>query len=83
MTRNFRRNGLIFLSYRREDTSGHAGRLYDRLKKALPNRVFLDIDSIPPAVDFAEKIEEAVGRDEIRLDALGLALVLPALAAMS
>ena len=34
----------IFVSYRREDTAGYAGRLFDTLRKAFgPKNVFRDI----------------------------------------
>jgi hypothetical protein len=36
----------IFVSYRREDTSGHAGRLCDRLRAQFRDtRVFMDVCS--------------------------------------
>ena len=55
-----RRN--VFLSYRREDTSGYAGRLYDSLVDRFGKRgVFMDIDTIPPGEDFRKAIEDAVG----------------------
>ena len=39
----------IFLNYRREETSGHAGRLYDALAARFgEERVFMDIDRIEP-----------------------------------
>lgn len=51
----------IFVSYRREDSSGHAGRLYDRLVERFGNdRVFMDIDAIRPGTDFAEMIDAAL-----------------------
>ena len=51
----------IFLSYRREDASGHAGRLYDALAaKFGDENVFIDVDAIDPGVDFGEAITRAV-----------------------
>lgn len=51
----------VFLSYRRDDTSGYAGRLYDRLAARLgAESVFRDIDALSPGVDFVEAIETAV-----------------------
>lgn len=49
--------GNVFISYRREDTSGYAGRLYDRLKVSFPGRVFIDVGEIPPGADFVTEIE--------------------------
>ena len=49
------------MSYRRGDTAGHAGRLVDHLRSAFPDaRVFMDVDTIPPGVDFVRVIEEHV-----------------------
>ena len=45
----------IFISYRREDSSGHAGRLYDLFARHFgKDQVFMDIDTIRPGVDFVE-----------------------------
>lgn len=51
----------IFISYRRDDSSGYAGRLYDRLAAHFgrPN-VFMDIEALEPGVDFVEGIDEAM-----------------------
>ena len=49
------------MSYRRGDTAGHAGRLVDHLRRAFPAaRVFMDVDTMPPGVDFVKVIEEHV-----------------------
>jgi hypothetical protein len=51
----------IFLSYRREDSAGHAGRLYEHLGSAFGSeRIFMDVDDISPGQDFAEAIESTV-----------------------
>ncbi len=52
----------IFISYRREDSAGHSGRLFDRLREHFgKDHVFMDIAGIEPGVDFVEAIEKAVG----------------------
>jgi len=52
----------IFISYRRDDSAGHAGRLYDRLKEHFgPEQIFMDIDTIKPGLDFVEAVQQAVG----------------------
>jgi hypothetical protein len=51
----------VFLSYRREDSAGHTGRLYDHVVQALGReRVFFDIDSLEPGADFVRAIDEVL-----------------------
>ena len=51
----------IFISYRRDDSAGFAGRLYDRLAQRFgAQRVFMDIDTIHPGHEFAADIERAL-----------------------
>jgi hypothetical protein len=51
----------IFISYRRDDSAGFAGRLYDRLASRYgSDRIFMDIDTIRPGHDFAEDITQAL-----------------------
>lgn len=66
-----RRPQNVFINYRREDTAGHAGRLFDRLSSRLPGRVFMDVDTIEPGVDFAEVIGQAVGKCEVLIVMIG------------
>jgi len=62
----------IFISYRRGDTSPHAGRLADRLVGEFgEERVFMDVDTIEPGADFVEYIEEAVGGCEVLIAVIG------------
>jgi len=52
----------IFISYRRGDSAGHAGRIYDRLRAQLGHdRVFMDVTGIEAGVDFMDAIEGAIG----------------------
>jgi hypothetical protein len=52
---------MIFISYRREDTAGHAGRLFDRLAERFGREeVFMDVDTIQPGQTFARAIAERV-----------------------
>ena len=47
----------IFISYRRGDSIGHTGRLFDLLSKHFGNaQIFMDIDTIGPGEDYAEVI---------------------------
>lgn len=51
----------IFISYRRSDAGGHAGRLADRLKRSFGNdAVFFDVDSIGYGDVFPERIDAAL-----------------------
>ena len=51
----------VFLSYRRDDSSGHAGRLHDALLERLgPKSVFQDVANIDPGRDFTTAIERAL-----------------------
>ena len=62
----------IFISYRREDTGGHAGRLFDRLTQHFgKGRVFMDVSDIEPGVDFVDAIDKAVGSCEILMVVIG------------
>ncbi len=62
----------IFISYRREDTAGHAGRLFDRLAAHFgPQRIFMDIDTIKPGVDFVTVIDNAVASCAVLLALIG------------
>lgn len=62
----------IFISYRREDAAGHAGRLYDRLVQRFGEaQVFLDFDAIPGATDFTEEIRDALAQANVVLVVIG------------
>lgn len=53
----------VFISYRRSDDPGFAGRLYDRLEAKLGrSRVFMDVDSIELGVDFVDELDKALAR---------------------
>ena len=62
----------IFLSYRREDTSGHAGRLYDLLARRYgAEQIFMDIDAIPVGSEFAKEIHRAVASCDVFIALIG------------
>jgi len=51
----------IFISYRREDAAGHAGRLCDRLSARFGHpRVFMDLQDIAPGQNFARSIDDTI-----------------------
>ena len=62
----------IFISYRREDAAGYAGRLYDRLAAHFGDeRVFMDVEEIEPGADFVDAIARAVGSCEVLIVIIG------------
>lgn len=51
----------VFLSYRREDSAGYAGRLSEHLGSILgAEHIFMDVQDIAPGQDFAEAIEKTI-----------------------
>lgn len=64
--------GSIFISYRRSDSAGEAGRLSDDLIARFgTERVFMDVDAIQPGRDFRKAIRENVGGCSLLLAMIG------------
>jgi hypothetical protein len=62
----------IFISYRRDDSAGHAGRLFDRLRDQLgAEHVFMDVTDLRPGQDFALELERAVAKANCLLAVIG------------
>jgi hypothetical protein len=62
----------IFISYRRADAAGDAGRLADHVVKRFgAGRVFLDVDTIDPGVDFARVLRESLAQTAVMLVVIG------------
>lgn len=62
----------VFISYRREDTGGAAGRLYDRLCARFGSRrVFRDVDTIEPGERFTRRIEERLAATDVLIALIG------------
>jgi hypothetical protein len=62
----------IFLSYRRADAAGHAGRLTDVLEGRLgPGTVFRDVASIDGGTDFVHAIEKALAAARVAVVLIG------------
>lgn len=62
----------IFISYRRNDSAGHAGRLYDRLRAHFgADQVFMDVTGIEAGTDFVETIDAAVGGCDVLIAVIG------------
>ena len=65
-------DGGIFVCYRRQDSAGYAGRLYDRLEAEFgDDRVFMDVEAIEPGAVFAEVIAERISRCLVLLVMIG------------
>ncbi|MFZ4641672.1 MAG: CHAT domain-containing protein, partial [Nodosilinea sp.] len=72
--------GKIFISYRQDDSAGDTGRIYDCLAQEFgSDNVFKDVDSIPFGVDFAQHIDQEVGRCQVLLVVMGKNWVTPRL----
>lgn len=62
----------IFISYRREDAAGDAGRLADHLYRRFgADRVFLDIDAINPGIDFVDALHASLQQTAAILVVIG------------
>jgi hypothetical protein len=62
----------IFISYRRDDSEGEAGRLYDDLVRAYGNNaVFMDVAGIAPGLDFRKAIDDNVAACGVFLVVIG------------
>lgn len=62
----------IFISYRRADSLGSAGRIYDRLLEHFEEEnIFMDVEIIEPGADFVKEIENAVRSCDIALIIIG------------
>jgi hypothetical protein len=62
----------IFISYRREDSAGYPGRLYDVLTEEFGEKsVFMDVDGIRPGEDFIRLIEEKVAACDVLVALIG------------
>ena len=62
----------IFINYRRDDSAGYAGRLFDYLTAHFEaENVFMDIDTIEPGEDFRKVVANAVGTCDVVLVMIG------------
>ena len=62
----------IFVSYRRKETAGHAGRLFDRLREHYgADNVFRDVDRLKAGDDFVEALARAVDSCDVFVLVIG------------
>jgi ribose transport system substrate-binding protein len=59
-------SGQIFISYRRDDNPAWARLVHNRLSQHFSqSKIFMDVDTIEPGIDFVEAIEESVGSCDV------------------
>jgi molecular chaperone DnaK (HSP70) len=64
--------GGIFISYRRSDEPGFAGRLYDRLAGRFGvDQIFMDVDSIELGLDFGDELERSLNSCRVLVAVIG------------
>src|SRR6516165_7735625 len=62
----------IFINYRREESTATAGRLHDRLGQSFGRKtLFMDVDHIPPGVDFVTHLNNQVAACDVFLAIIG------------
>lgn len=62
----------IFISYRRGADNSAAGRIYDRMRDEFgAEAVFMDVDAMPPGVDFHEHLRRTVDKCDVFLAVIG------------
>jgi hypothetical protein len=62
----------IFVNYRRNDSEGEAGRLFDELEKQFgKDSVFMDVAGIGPGQDFRNAIDKSVASCSVLLAVIG------------
>jgi len=62
----------VFISYRREDSAGHAGRLHDSLQSHFgADNVFMDLSDIDSGTNFVEVIQAAIRSSDVVLALIG------------
>jgi TIR domain len=63
--------GKIFINYRRDDSRADAGRLYDRLHARYPARIFRDVGSLEPGIEWREAIEKVLSDSDACIVVIG------------
>lgn len=65
-------NGKIFISYRREDTSGESGRLKDHLEREFgKGSIFYDVETLEAGLNFDQSISLALNESQVLLAMIG------------
>jgi hypothetical protein len=61
----------IFISYRRSDTAGHAGRLFDSLQRLFGHPVFMDVEGLTGGQEFPAVIQAEIERSDVLIALIG------------
>jgi TIR domain len=62
----------IFISYRRNDSAGTAGRVHDRLEREFGrDLLFMDVDTVPLGANFVKVLRNAVSNCDILIAVIG------------
>ena len=62
----------VFINYRRSDTEGYAGRVFEALRRPIgASNLFMDVDSMKPGQDFVRALDEAVAGCDVLLAMIG------------
>jgi hypothetical protein len=62
----------IFINYRRDDTQGVAGRLFDHLALEYSrSELFMDVDAMKPGLDFIKQLDAQVSQCHVLLAMIG------------
>jgi TIR domain len=62
----------VFISYRRNDSAGHAGRVHDRLAQEFgADLLFMDVDNLPLGADFIKALHKEVAKCRVLLAVIG------------
>lgn len=65
-------SGKIFISYRREDTSGESGRLKDKLEQVFgKENIFYDVETLEAGLNFDDSIAKALNESKVLLAMIG------------
>ncbi|OOG78260.1 toll/interleukin-1 receptor domain-containing protein [Algoriphagus sp. A40] len=65
-------SGKIFISYRREDTSGESGRLKDKLEQVFGQaNIFYDVETLEAGLNFDQSIAKALNESKVLLAMIG------------
>lgn len=63
--------GNVFISYRRDDSAGQAGRIYDNIRTLTRARVFMDVSDIGSGAEFVKVIERELANCAVVLVVIG------------